>query len=113
MDRLPLFTDENVPRVFATTLRSSGFHVETAHEQYGENTLDPDLLAECAADELVLVTNDRDFVEYAEQMDHAGIIIYTNQALSPGVFVRGVTRIDRQFSPEEMQDNVEWLEQWL
>lgn len=113
MARLPLFTDENVPRVFATTLRSSGFHVETAHERHGENTFDPDLLTECATDELVLVANDRDFVEYADQMDHAGITIYTNQALSPGAFIRGVTRIDRQFSPEEMQDNVEWLEQWL
>lgn len=113
MARLPLFTDENVPRAFASTLRSNGFRVQMAYERHGENTRDPEILASCASDGLVLVTNDRDFVEYGDRMDHAGIIIYTNQALSPGSFATGVRRIDRQFTATEMLNNVEWLERWL
>lgn len=113
MARLRLFTDENVPRAYVSTLRSNGFRVETAYERHGENTVDPDLLESCTSDGLVLVTNDRDFVEYSEQFDHAGIIIYTNHALTSGSFARGVRRIDRQFAPAEMANNVEWLDQWL
>lgn len=113
MARLPLFSDENVPRAFVSTLRSNGYRVETARERYGQNTVDSELLADCTSDGLVLLTNDRDFVERGEQTDHAGIIIYTNHALTPGSFATGVRRIDRQFSPAEMVDNIEWLDQWL
>lgn len=113
MARLPLFTDENVPRAFVSTLRSNGFQVEMAYDQHGENTVDSELLRSCASAGLVLVTNDRDFVEFGEQFDHPGIIIYTNHALSPGSFVRGVKRIDRQFTPSQMANNIEWLDQWL
>ncbi len=58
-------------------------------------------------------TNDRDFVRLGETTEHAGIVVYTTQELTPGEFARGIRRIDRQFSPADAADTLVWLESWL
>lgn len=61
----------------------------------------------------MLLTNDRDFVSLGKEVDHSGIVIYVARELSPGPFVRGIRRVDRQFTPQTMRNNIEWLEDWL
>lgn len=113
MDRLRFCTDEHVPHAFVTALGSNGFDVIEATAEHGEETIDADLLEWCGAEGYVFVTNDRDFVEIHSTSDHAGVILYTSQTLSATDFIRGVRRIDRQFTPASIGDELVWLQQWV
>jgi predicted nuclease of predicted toxin-antitoxin system len=113
MPRLSFCTDEHVPHAFSTALTSNGFTVVDATEELGQETVDEALLEWCSREDHVLVSNDRDFVELDSQGDHAGIVIYTSQTLAPSEFVRGIRRVDRQFTETEMNGTLVWLEQWL
>ena len=48
-DHLSFCLDEHVPRVFAKTLRSSGYTTVRTKNAYGAGTTDRELLEECAA----------------------------------------------------------------
>ena len=113
MGRLEFCTDEHVPHSFVTALVSNGFNVVEATEEHGERTVDAELLTWCGSEGYVFVTNDRDFVQPEPTGDHAGVILYTTQTLSPADFVRGVRRIDRQFTPESIRGELVWLQQWI
>ncbi|RXK47423.1 DUF5615 family PIN-like protein [Halorientalis pallida] len=113
MARLSFCTDEHVPHAFVSALESNGFSVVTAAGEHGQDTVDEELLAWCGDSDRVLVTNDRDFVELDEQVNHAGLVIYTSQAISPSDFARAIRRVDRQFGAKEMRDVLVWLDQWL
>lgn len=112
-DPLPFLTDEHVPSVVITTLRAHGCSVVLAKEQYGERTVDRELLEAGAADDRVLLTNDRDFLVLGAETDHAGAIVYTTQDVDPGDFVGAIQRIDRYVDPEAMWNDIEWLEDWI
>lgn len=113
MFRLELCADEHVPQAAVSALRSNGYEVGAATEARGSDTVDIDLLKWCADENLVLPTNDRDFVESSENVDHTGIIIYVSQAVSAAEFARGVRRIDRQFTRDSIQNTLTWLEEWI
>lgn len=113
MARLAFHADEHVPQAVVSALRSNGYTVGTATEEPGSETVDTELLARCADEGRVLITNDRDFVELSSTIDHAGIILYSTQGLPPGEFARGIRRIDRQFGPEAVRNTIAWLEEWL
>jgi predicted nuclease of predicted toxin-antitoxin system len=87
--------------------------VSTVNEDYEPGLRDEDHLAECRESGVVVLTNDDDFTALGRRVEHAGIIRYSDQSLSPDEFVRAVRRIDAHFSSEEMFDHIEWLEQWL
>lgn len=115
MSRLSFLADEHVPRVFTHSLRSNGFSVTTAQEKYGEESIDQSILQESAAEETVVLTNDRDFVRMADDYDHAGIIMYTDRRFlidQPTTAVEAVARVNRYYSPDEIRNQVEWLENW-
>jgi hypothetical protein len=116
MPRLAFLADEHVPRVFLTTLRSSGYTVERAQDRYGQRSIDETILDDCRDDGLAVLTNDRDFVRLGEERDHAGIVMYTdrNRLLdAPLEGVGAVDRINRYYSPDAISGNIEWLENWL
>jgi predicted nuclease of predicted toxin-antitoxin system len=113
MADLRVLTDEHVPSVAVTALRSEGFSVTTARERFGEQTVDPDLLVATEELDRTILTNDRDFVRIHEDVEHAGIVIYTTQSLGPDQFVRGLSRIDMYMDSEDLRGSVQWLEQWL
>lgn len=113
MTRLAFCTDENVPRAFVTALESNGFDVLTAGEERGEHTVDTALLEWADSNDRVLVTNDRDFVTLDSEYDHAGIVVYTDQSLAPGEFARAVRRIDRQLKPDDLRNELVWLDSWI
>ncbi|WP_254543674.1 DUF5615 family PIN-like protein [Halomarina pelagica] len=113
MTRLAFLVDEHVPRVFTTSLRSSGFEATTARERYGERSNDRTILDDCRREEMVVVTNDRDFVRMGDE--HAGIVMYTDRTLlldAPLEAVEAITRINRYYTPAEIRNTVEWLDDW-
>jgi predicted nuclease of predicted toxin-antitoxin system len=112
MGRLAFCTDEHVPHAFLTTLQSNGFTVVDAAAEHG-GTQDGALLDWCSKEGYVLISNDRDFAKLTQSREHAGLIVYTTQTLSPGEFVRGIRRIDRQFTPDSIVDTVCWLDGWV
>ena len=108
-----MLTDEHVPSVAGTELRSEGFSVVTARETFGEQTVDPDLLAATTDLNRTLLTNDRDFVELHGTVDHGGIVVYTTQGLAPAQFVRGLERLDRHLDSSDIQNGIQWIERWV
>ena len=115
MERLSLLVDEHVPRVFTNALRSTGFDVTTAQERYGEESVDSSIFEDCAVEGVVIVTNDRDFVRLADERDHAGIVVYTDRRFlldEPLAAAGAIAEIDRYYSPDEMRNTVEWLDNW-
>jgi hypothetical protein len=116
MSRLAFLADEHVPRVFLTTLRSSGYAVELAQDRYGQHSVDETIVEDCRDDGLVALTNDRDFVRLGTRRDHAGIVMYTdrNRLLdAPLEAVKAIDRTNRYYSPDTIANNIEWLENWL
>lgn len=116
MERLSFLLDEHVPRIFANVLASRGFDVTSVRERFGQQSVDEAILAESANENSVVVTNDRDFVRLSTECDHGGIVIYTDRTLliaNPLAATEGIAAIDRYYSPDEMRNVVEWLDNWI
>ena len=114
---MAVFTDEHVPSVFVTTLRSSGYDVLEANEVFGEGASDRELLEYCGEHGHVLVTNDRkDFAgELSRAVSHAGIVVYTDAdylRTDPAGAVQTLDRIFSQYPPSELSNDLVWLDQW-
>jgi len=110
-------TDEHVPSVFITTLRSNSYDVVRATDVFGEGTDDRDLLQFCAKEDHVFITHDKkDFSgTLGETIDHAGIVIYTDPVFlrrDPEGAVRTLERVFEHYSPEELRGERVWLDQW-
>lgn len=113
MARCSFAVDEHVPRAWVVALESNGFSVDALPRSRVGDTDDPELLEWSSANERALITNDRDFREIDQYIEHAGILLYANQSLDAGSFVRAVRRIDRQFSPSTLRNELVWIEDWL
>jgi len=110
-------TDEHVPSVFVTTLRSNGYDVVRANDIFGEGTEDRELLTYCGEQGRILITNDKkDFSgTVGDEINHAGTVIYTDPVLlrrEPETAVRTIDRVLEYYSPEELTNERIWLEQW-
>jgi len=113
MSKLAFLADEHVNRAYVSALRSTGYCVLSVDDGYEPGKADSELLATSRSEALVIITSDDDFVELAEDVDHAGIIKYQQYGHTAKEFVRAIRRIDRYISPEEFRNHVEWLENWL
>lgn len=112
-----LCTDEHVPGVFVTALRSTDFDVVRAKSVFGERTDDRRLLEYCAEEDLVFLTHDKkDFAgAVGNDVDHAGIVIYTSPRYlrdDPGNAVDTLERVFEYYPPEELTGERIWLDQW-
>jgi len=110
-------TDEHVPSVFVTTLRSNGHDVVRATDVFGEGTDDRQLLEYCGEHDRLLITHDKkDFSStISEEVDHAGIVIYTDPIFlrrDPETAVRILDRIFEYYPQEELVNKRVWLDQW-
>ena len=113
---MSVLTDEHVPSVFITTLRSNGHEVVEANDVFGEATNDERLLRHAAENSHLLLTHDRDFAgTLHETSDHAGIVVYTNANFlrdEPESAVRTLERVFTHYPPAELHDELVWLDQW-
>ena len=110
-------TDEHVPSVFVTTLRSNGYDVIRANDVFGEGTNDRQLLGYCGEHNRILITHDKkDFSStIGEEVAHTGIIIYTDPIFlrrNPETAVRTVDRIFEHYPQKELANERIWLDQW-
>jgi predicted nuclease of predicted toxin-antitoxin system len=104
--------DENVERVVVTTLRENGHQVVRADERHGEETVDPDLVADALSRNEILLTHDRDFAALADSRTHAGIMLIASPDPDPGDIARGVRHISNLLSRGEIDDTLIWIEDW-
>lgn len=115
VDTRPFLLDEHVPRVLASTLRSNGYCVERAAEQFGEGTVDEELLAWCGDDGPLPFTNDRkDFGSVDEQ--HAGVFVYVDQNWPrdrPGQVVAVIDEVLRQYPANTIGGRTVWMDDWI
>lgn len=114
---ISFLTDEHVPRVFISTLRSNDFTVERAKDVLGQATSVAELLEYAAENKLVVITHDKkDFGgELGDSIEHAGLVIYTNPVFlrqSPAKAVHTLERIIEQYPPDELAGNRVWIDQW-
>jgi predicted nuclease of predicted toxin-antitoxin system len=112
-----VFTDEHVPSVFITTLRSSGYEVVKANEVFGEATDDEQLLQYCGKKGHLLITNDKkDFAgSLSEFVNHAGIVLYTDANFlrdEPEGAVNTLDRVLSCYPRDELRNETIWLDQW-
>jgi predicted nuclease of predicted toxin-antitoxin system len=111
-----ILTDEHVPRVFITTLRSSDHEVLEARTVFGEATDDEQLLSYCGANDHILLTHDKkDFTRLSETVTHAGIVVYTDPNYlrdAPESAVRTLERVFSHYPPAELTNELVWLDQW-
>jgi hypothetical protein len=105
--------DEHVDSAFLTALRAEGYTVETVGKDYEQGLSDEAHLTECRQRGRVVLTNDDDFTALGRDVEHAGIVRYSDQSLSPAEFARAIRRIDAHLTAAEMDNHVEWLEQWI
>ncbi len=113
MSTLAFLADEHVNRAYVSALRSNGYRVRTVGEGYEAGRPDESLLSIAWSGGFIIITSDDDFVRLADDVDHAGIIMYRQQDHSAREFVRAIKRIDRYLGPAEFENHVEWLEGWL
>jgi len=112
-----LLTDEHVPRVFVTSLRSNGYEVVRANDAFGESTDDEALLRYCANQGYLFITNDKkDFSgAVGDRVDHSGVVIYTEPVFlrdDPEDAVRALDRVLAHYPPEGLAGEIVWLDQW-
>lgn len=110
---LSFLADEHVERAFVTALSDNGYDVETVAGSEVSGAPDPDVVERARQAGRVILTNDDDFVRIADQRDHAGILLYSDQSHPPAAVVRGVNRLNRHLSHEAFEHHVEWPENWL
>ena len=114
---ISFLTDEHVPRVFISTLRSNDFTVKRARDVLGRGTPDAELLEYAAENDLVLITHDKkDFGgELGDSIEHAGLVIYTDPVFlrqSPANAVHTIERIIEQYPSHELAGSRVWIDQW-
>lgn len=90
-ERLSFLADVHVPRAVVHALTGSGLKVSTGPDA----TRDRALLKRAAESSDVLLTNDRDFADLHESVDHGGIVIDMTTPGSAAAFLREIRRIDR------------------
>jgi predicted nuclease of predicted toxin-antitoxin system len=113
MAQLSFLADEHVKRSYVHALRGNGFKIVAVAEGDETGQRDDIHLERSSRGNLVVLTNDDDFVRLAGEHSHAGIVFYSEQNHDPSDFVTAIRRIDRFFSPDDMRNHVEWLENWL
>ena len=114
---ISFLTDEHVPRVFISTLRSNDYSVQRAKDVLDPGTPDVHLLEYAAQHDLVLITHDKkDFGgDLGDTIEHAGLIIYTDPVFlrdAPATAVHTLDRVLKYYTADELAGSRVWLDQW-
>jgi hypothetical protein len=120
VSRLRFQLDEDCQgTALAVALWEHAIEVVTANGAGLQGASDDVQLVEAAAHGRAIVTNNiRDFVPLhtrwlaEKRAPHAGIVLFPQQAYSIGEVVRRLARLSRTLSAEQMQNRLEWLNNW-
>lgn len=104
-----LYLEEHIPSAVAEGLRQRGIGVRTLVEMGRLGIEDKEHLSHARRDSWVLVTHDDDFLRLvAEGASHAGIV-YVSRERSIGDIVRGLVRIARASSRDDLRQQIRFL----
>ena len=103
------FTDEHVATAIAKGLRKRGIDVLTVSEADLLGTDEEDLLKFVHEEERVIVTQDRDFLQLADQVANHPGLVYAPQERSIGEMVRMLDLLFQVGDIEEMKGRVEYI----
>ncbi len=119
MSRVRLQLDEDCQaRSLSAALRQHGIDVVTTNQSGLEGADDETQLRAALDAGRVLATNNiRDFILLhnrwiSEGRNHAGIIVFPQQAFSIGETVRRLARLISSIEAERMRNRLEWLNVW-
>ncbi len=102
--------DEHLPNAITIALRKRGIDARTMAEAGWLGIPDPELLARCASEGRVLVTQDRGFIKLHRQLhQHAGIAYSEQGSRSIGELVASLVLIHEVFEEADMIGHVEFL----
>jgi predicted nuclease of predicted toxin-antitoxin system len=101
--------DEHIANDVASALRRRGIDLWTAPEAGVRGSVDPELLAFCAEEQRVLVTDDAHFAGLHQQgRAHAGIVFCPRGSRSVGHVVRTLMLIHAILEPGEIAGALEF-----
>ena len=110
-------TDEHVPGSCISVLRSLGYEVSRAKDEFPEGTTDATLLEFAAETDLVVLTCDKRFtiIDGDHVSDHAGVIHADQEHLQrdPEDAVAGIDRIVSTMPDDERRGAEFYLTDWL
>jgi hypothetical protein len=119
MSVLRLYLDEDCQAAaLALALRAHGVDVTTTNETRHGGFNDAEQLQYATDSGRVIVSNNLgDFCALHRQWltagrDHAGIILFPQQAYSIGEIVRRLLRLQQSQSADEIRTRLEWLSNW-
>ena len=103
------YRDEHIPSAVADGLRQGGIEVRTLVEMDRLGAQDKEPLAHARRDGRVLVTHDDDFLRLAAEGASHSVIVYAPRKRSIGGLVRGLVRIGRASSEQDMHQQSRFL----
>lgn len=109
--------DEHVGRVFEHVLSERGFDAVQAKDEFGEQTVDRDLLRWCVDNDAILVTHDAsDFTRlHDDAVEHAGICCYREQRLpdeDPDGLARALEAVLTHYGAAALRGELVELQEW-
>ena len=111
-----ILLDEHVSRVFEGVLRARGYAVTQAKDEFGERTVDEELVDWCSQNGYLLITNNAsDFEPLHEAYDHPGMMFYRHQDLpdaDPEGLARVIDVVFEQYSHESPENQIVELDHW-
>ena len=103
-------------RVFEGVLRAQGYTVTQAKDEFGERTVDKELVDWCSRNDHLLMTNNAsDFELLHEAYNHPGMMFYRNQDLpdaDPEGLARVIDVIFEQYTQESLENHIVELDHW-
>ena len=116
MEKIRLYIDEDLSDRLAVALRSRGFDVISAHEVGMRGKSDKEQLDYASKHNRVILTrNVRHFVTlqrdfYKNELFHKGIVVTDYLPLKE--LVRRITKFLNENRPEEMDNHLDWLQNY-
>ena len=108
--KIRFYLDENIPVAIAKQLKLRGIDAVTARDLGRLGDTDLDHLARATAESRVLCTFDSDYVDMAVSgVEHAGIVFGQQHKHGIGAWVNFLELMCGLYTPEEMQNRLEYL----
>lgn len=107
--KLKFYTDEHVPSSVVKGLRIRGVEILTTNDSGMIGESDENQIAFAKKEEMVIFTQDEDFLRlHAKGVEHSGII-YAHQRTPIGKMVQGLMLIYQVLEFKEMENHIEFL----
>ncbi|MBI2583237.1 MAG: DUF5615 family PIN-like protein [Candidatus Aenigmarchaeota archaeon] len=100
--------DEHIFLSSVEHLKVLGVDIRSVQEADLRAKSDREVLQAAASDGRVLVTNDSDFLNIAEEIQHAGIIFLT-RPMNTGELIREIHKISLIYSAEDLKNGIIYM----